>query len=331
MLPFATIFALACLLAAPARACGVVAIAQPLAPPERLAAKILEILLADAFACDVRIETGDPTTAIAAAARAARFIGPMRDPAASAPIVIPGAPPHDAAGAPELSVGGLLYGGDDRAGFFVPTWFAETRDGLRTLEDLRDGVDLFAPAGARPQLFVCPRDWACFDPAMAVVEALGLADGFEIVTPASGEALEEALADAQAARRPWIGFYWTPSAAAAVTPITPLAAGDLTIPSPDGGRTAPFDAAPLAIVYHSALDVIAPEAATALRAISLPLETHLETMRWRAFGGGTDEDAALWFLARNEMLWRSWLDPVAATRFAAQLRLRLDAAAGAVE
>lgn len=312
-----------------AQACGAVVLAQPAAPSERLAAEILKILLEDAFDCDVTAAIADAEPALRAAGRAALFVGPVEETATTAPVVIAGAPADAAERADEVALGAALYGGLEEAGFFTPRWFAETRPELRSLDDLAGAAELFARDGRTPRLFVCPRAWACFDETMAVVDALGLDGPFEIVAPASGEALAASLRDAQAARAPWVGYYWTPSEAAAEAPIARIPVGSVRIDDGAGGDRPPFADPPLSIAYNVALEILAPEAVAALGAFALPLETHLETIGWRALGGAGVDEAALWFYARNPAVWRAWLGSEAEARFETRLRARIEAASGA--
>ncbi len=300
--------------------CGTVIVARFDWPAAELAAALAARLLEDGYGCEATLAPASPGPALAR----------LRAPAeADAPIVAPGLPLAAADDAPRIAAGGALFTGADRRAFAAFEWFAATRPQLENLADVAANPELFAgPGGGRPTLTLCPVDWPCHAEGLAVARAHGLDAAFELRAASSGAALAEELAAAHQDRRPWIGFYWAPSAAAAEFPLR------FFPPAPDarcaetetsGARPECRDAfapKPLALLFDARLAERAPAAAAALEAMSMPAEAVEAALLWRIENGASAEAAADRFLEAEPETWRAWLDAEAADRVAAALAAR---------
>lgn len=315
--------------------CGDAAIAEFSWATARLSARILEIALADGYGCAVRRPAADPGPALAAVAASAARKGGERVIALEAPKPEP---------IPEgVALGAEIYGGLERAGWFTPAWFAAANPEIRRLEDLREAADAFrARPDERPKLHICPADWPCHAVDRAMIAHLKLEGRFEIVTPTSGDALTASLTDAWRARRPWLGSYWSPSAAIAAHPMARLEPGAVqlceTPPSayapaerPEPLCAPPHAAAPRMVLYPATVEADFPELAAFLRRFAIPPELIMEGLAWRAESNASLEDAALRLLERNPQLWRSWMEDEARQAFDFALARRAEAARAAAK
>lgn len=323
--------------------CGEVVIGEPAWTPARLTARVLEIVLADGYGCFVRRAPADPERALDATRRAdaAMRRGPSvaaatreaaaleaetgspdadpADPAAAAMLVEPPAivaldvhapePGAEAADGPEAGRAVFsppLYGAAAGHGWFLPEWFAEANPDIRGIADLAGAAERFAPAsGARPKLYLCPAAWPCHAEDQALAAAYRLEEAFEIVTPASGEALTRSLREAWRNREPWLGSYWTPAEALAERPMRRLAAEEAA-PAPR-------------LAYPETLRRRAPKIAALLDGFALAPETLHAALAWRAARNATLEETALHLLQSEETLWRGWTPPAAQERLGAAL------------
>lgn len=307
--------------------CGAVRVVAFDWPAAALASLTLERVLRDGLGCAVERAPGAPdAVARALASPDARRDGP--------PLVAPGLA---ADAAPAEQRGAELYGGDDQAGWFAPSWVIAVNPGLRSVSDLAAHAgDLrrLAPTGRRPQLHLCPAHWPCHADGAALAEALGLAPAFEIVTPRSGADLAASLRAAFDARAPWIGYAWTPSEIAAETRLRRLGDADYRICSdPEGVAAARLVSAaeatedacralfaepPRITAYSADLPEAAPRVAALLSRFTIPAAAMEEALADVSRIGRGAAVAAL-LRARPEM-WRAWLDDAAAAeRFAASL------------
>lgn len=304
---------------APEPTCGAVLIARFDWPTAEFAAALSARILQDGYGCTVEIvrASPEPTRAYLLSARAKQ----------ATVAVAPGLPTDWFEGAEAVSIGGLLFAGQEQRGLAVPEWFARARPQLTDLGAVAAAPALFAaPSRTRPTLHLCPVDWPCYEEGRAVARAHGLDAAFELRAAPSGAALAQSLADADSARQPWIGYYWTPSIAASEHPLRFLPASeDAACPDPARDETEPeatapcaaaFTPRPLAIVYDARLAETAPGAAAALDRLSIPLEIAEATLRWRAETGASAMDAVDRFLETEPALWRAWVDAEAAARIA---------------
>ncbi|MEL6978337.1 MAG: glycine betaine ABC transporter substrate-binding protein [Pseudomonadota bacterium] len=320
--------------------CGEVTIAAFSWPTARLSAQIVETALTDVFGCAVRRAPADPGRAAAAVARSnAALEATATDAPASFVIALDLAPiaPQGAA------LGAEIYQGRESAGWFIPDWFAAAHPDVRSLEDLKAAAKSFRARGAeRPKLHICPPAWPCHADDRALIETLGLAEAFDIVTPASGDALSASMRAAWRARQPWLGAAWTPSAAVAEHPMVKLRAGALQLcrfePSgfepaerPERRCAAPHQTEPRSLLFPEGLETRFPELAAFLRAVSAPPERIMEGVAWRAETNAALEHAAARLLERHPQIWRDWFEPPAQRAFAYAVKSRVEAARAAAE
>ena len=110
---------------------------------------------------------------------------------------------------------GMIYEGGPQF-FIIPSWVAEAND-IRTVQDMKDHWKLFEdPQDPSKGVFYnCISGWECAEINRIKLEAYGLEQYYNIVSPASSTALTKAFENAQNAHRPVFGYYWAPSPLAA--------------------------------------------------------------------------------------------------------------------
>lgn len=324
-------------LAPPGGACGQVVVAEFGWATAGLASRLLEIALTDGYGCEVVRMPADPGRAVAAVAEAHRAMSKAEAEAApldAAPISPPaavvavGAVIDQAAGRESdgVALGAELYGGLDRSGWFAPRWLTAAHPQIQRIEDAARNPQIFSEnPKQRPKLHICPVSWPCHADDKSLVEQLNLSEHFEIVTPASGDELTASLIEAWRNRRPWLGSYWSPSAALAEHAMTRLQSGSLEICEPNAAKSCrpPHKSAPRLTLYPEALETRAPHVAAMLRRFAMAPEVVLEALAWRASNNADLDDAALQLLDSRPQLWRSWLDAPGRSRFEERLSERL--------
>lgn len=216
---------------------------------------------------------------------------------------------------------GMIYEGGPQF-FMIPQWVSETYN-IKTVQDMKDQWQLFRdPQDPLKGVFYnCISGWECAKINQVKLSVYGLDETYNVVSPASANALTAALAEAQIANRPVFGYYWQPSPLAAAYPWYVLEEPAHTtecwsqvIAAAESAGAVSSDAAcsyenlPIDKLAHAGLQDIAPELVEMLKAMVVGLEPLNRTMAWSEENNVEDrEKAAVYFLQNYEDLWRSWV------------------------
>lgn len=106
----------------------------------------------------------------------------------------------------------LSDGGEE--GFWVPSYLVEQYPEMKTIDGIIKHANLFKhpESDEKFAFYSCPAGWTCQITAEHLFNALKLEDyQFEIVDPGSGAALAGAIAKAYERKKPWFGYYWSPT------------------------------------------------------------------------------------------------------------------------
>lgn len=106
----------------------------------------------------------------------------------------------------------LVDGGEE--GFWVPDYLVQQYPELKTIDGVKKYANLFEhPENDELYAFYgCPAGWTCQITAGHLFEALELEQQkFEMIDPGSGAALASTIAKAYERKKPWFGYYWSPT------------------------------------------------------------------------------------------------------------------------
>jgi glycine betaine/proline transport system substrate-binding protein len=220
---------------------------------------------------------------------------------------------------------GMIYEGGPQF-FMMPQWVSESY-GIKTVQDMKDQWQVFQdPQDPSKGVFYnCISGWECAKINQAKLSAYGLDEVFNVVSPASADALKAALEDAQKAKRPVFGYYWQPSPLAAAyswhvleEPAHTTACWNQVIAAADSAAADPPEAAcayenlPIDKLAHAGLPEKAPELVEMLKAMVVGLEPLNSTMAWSEENNVEDKaKVAVYFLQNYEDRWRDWVTPEA--------------------
>ena len=223
-----------------------------------------------------------------------------------------------------LNLGMLFEGGPQY--FMIPQQVAEEHS-IESLQDMKDHWKLFQdPQDPSKGVFYnCIVGWRCASINQVKLEAYGLDQYYNIVSPGSSMALTSVLENAQEMSQPVFGYYWEPNPLAAVydwhvleEPPHTSECWDKVIAASEDWELRPIDEAcayenvPIDKLSHAGLQEKAPEVVDMLREMVVGLEPLNETMAWASRNGVQNwEKAAIYFLENNEERWRSWVTPEA--------------------
>ena len=97
-----------------------------------------------------------------------------------------------------------------QSAYVVPTYVVEQNPGLKTVQDLRDYIDLFPQEGGKAVLVSCLAAWNCLRINESQLAAYGLDDIITLQDPGSQASLFASLEVAYAKGEPWLGYLWGP-------------------------------------------------------------------------------------------------------------------------
>jgi glycine betaine/proline transport system substrate-binding protein len=216
---------------------------------------------------------------------------------------------------------GMTYEGGPQF-FLIPRWVHE-RHGIDTVFEMKDHWELFRdPDDPTKGIFInCIIDWVCAEVNVVKLEAYGLTDYYNIITPGSAEALDAALAEPQERGEPVFGYYWAPSAIMGLydwyileEPPYGDTVWEKVTAARDNKSLRPIDEAcayptlPINKLTWSGLKDKAPEVYALLKKMNIGLEPLNKTLAWAKENDIQDySEAAVYYLRNFENRWSGWM------------------------
>jgi len=107
---------------------------------------------------------------------------------------------------------GMIYEGGPQF-FMVPQWVADEYN-IKTVFDMKDHWELFPdPEDPDKGAFInCIIGWECGAVNEVKMEAYGLTEYYNVISPGSVGAMDAALLGPQMKKKPVFGYYWSPTA-----------------------------------------------------------------------------------------------------------------------
>ena len=216
---------------------------------------------------------------------------------------------------------GVTYEGGPQF-WVIPEWVHEEYD-INTVDDMKDYWELFEdPADPTKGLFInCFVGWACAGINDVKMEAYGLTDYYNILTPGSTGAEDAALESAQLTEEPVFGYYWSPTQLMEmydwyilVEPEYDADVWDDIMAAIDDPTLRPVSAA----CAYEVLDVekginpslrdIAPDVVEMLEVMNVGMWPLYAVTNWYNENELDDyKEAALYFLENYEDVWSTWV------------------------
>ena len=220
---------------------------------------------------------------------------------------------------------GMTYEGGPQF-FIIPKSVAE-QSGINSVQDMADRWEQFRdPQDPSKGVFYnCPIGFACAKLNEVKLEAYGLDRYYNLVSPASNEALGAVLGRHQVNGQAVFGYYWAPSALMGAydwhvleEPPYVDACRDNLVAATDDPNLRPVDQAcaydnlPIDKLAHRDLPGKAPDLVAMLRSMNVGLEPLNKTLAWAIDNGIDDRKAvAVHYLRTYEERWAGWVTPEA--------------------
>ena len=215
----------------------------------------------------------------------------------------------------------MIYEGGPQF-FVIPQWIAEQYD-IKTVFDMKDHWELFTDPQdpSKGAFYNCISGWQCAEINKVKLEAYGLDQYYNAVSPVSSAALGAALADRQRLRQPVFGFSWAPTALIGAydwhileEPPYGIECWEKVTAGSEDASLRPIDQAcayenlPVEKLAYAGLQEKAPEVVEMLKKMNVGLGPLNETLAWASENGVVDwEQAAIHYLESYEDRWKSWV------------------------
>ena len=212
-------------------------------------------------------------------------------------------------------------------GWLVPTYMIEgdaergieaTMPGVKTVFDLGEHWELFKdPEDPKKGRFLgCVPGWQCEETNRLKIEAYGLDETFNVVSPGSDAALSASMVSAYEKGESWFGYYWTPTWVMGKVEMTQLEepAYDADLWTEEAKFACAFPDDVGQIVGATSLQQRAPEVREFLIKFNIPIEAMNELLLYLKESGKSAAEATPWFLTRYEDVWTQWVPADVAER-----------------
>lgn len=308
--------------AASAEDCGRVTIANMNWASAEVLANIDAIILKEGYGCEAELVAGDTTPTLTSMVEKQE---PDVAPEAWINSLRTLLDASVAEGKLHYAVESLSDGGVE--GWWIPKYFAEAHPDIKTIDDALSHPELF-PAPEDPSkgaVYNCPEGWGCRIITTNLFKAYGAADkGFVTVETGSAAGLDGSIAKAYESQKPWLGYYWAPTAILGKYEMVKLDHGvehnkeewdrcTSITDCPDPKKNA-WSKSEVYTVVTDRFKQAAGPAYEYLAKRSWPNSTVNKLLAWMVDNQATGEAGAKYFLKNNEDVWTQWVSPEAAEK-----------------
>ena len=189
---------------------------------------------------------------------------------------------------------------DAPQGWWVPRYLVEGKDALapdlKHVKDLPKYWQLFKDKEdpSKGLVYLGTAGWAATKISEGFFDKYGLGETYNKGIPGSGAALAATMVGAYEKRKPWVGYYWAPTAVLGRLDMVRLKGSE-------------FDPADVNIIVNKSLPEKAPEVVEFLRKYSTSVADNNEFLAVMEEKKIDSEKAAIWFLKNKEDVWTKWV------------------------
>ena len=225
----------------------------------------------------------------------------------------------------------LSDGGEE--GFWVPKYMVDENPKLATIEGIIENAKLFEHPedDDKSAFYGCPAGWNCEISGGNLFKALKLEDaGFEIVDPGSAAGLDGSISRAYERKKPWFGYYWSPTAILGKYEMVKVDFGSgvnkeefLKCTSSahcEDPKVTMYPPSIVTTVTTEGFAARAPEAYAYLGKRSFTNKDMNVVLSWMEDNQADGEVAMEHYLTENEADWTKWVSEDVATKVKAALK-----------
>lgn len=220
-------------------------------------------------------------------------------------------------------------------GWWITPAFAEKHPELDTVEKIIERPDLFPDAedSSKGAFIGCPAGWGCQLSNANLFRAFDMeAKGWRLVDPGSAAGLDGSMAKAAERGEPWLGYYWSPTAAIGKYNMkllkweTPYAGtenwdGCIALPEQECADPKPtsYTESVVDTVVTDSFKQKSSEALTYLEKRIFPGSVMNAMLVYMGEEQASGADATIEFLEKHEDVWMSWVTPEVAAKVKAAM------------
>ncbi|UTW13050.1 ABC transporter substrate-binding protein [Marinobacterium rhizophilum] len=284
-----------------------------------IVAHIESKIIGDGFGCNVELVPGDTvTTATTMAKKGAPDVGPEMWTTNISAILAEGE--HSG----NLVVAGDIISSGGVEGWWIPKYLSEQYPDFKSVADMPRYAELFSDPNEpeKGRFYNCPPGWGCEIVNHNLFKAYGLGDSYSIFSPGSGAALDATIASAYKRKKPWIGYYWGPTAILGKYDMVQLEMNPHD-PELDACNSNPECAKPHAGAFSnvrvvtavsSSLKASDPDIYQFLSQVSMDLDTYNAILSWSDENKKDPNETAEYFIENYASVWEKWVPAHVATR-----------------
>lgn len=209
-------------------------------------------------------------------------------------------------------------------GWYIPKYIADKHPELKTIDGIK----------ANPQLVggtinQCPEGWGCKIATASLIEALKIKEaGIKVFEHGSGETLATSIAAAFADKKPWLGYYWEPTAVLGKFPMVRVDIGPVdeeihkcnSDPKCEKVGISNWPPSPVATVATKDFIDREPAVANLMRKVSFTNAQMGAILAWKKDKKASGDEAAVYFIQNYKDVWSKWISEDAKTKLAALLK-----------
>ena len=197
---------------------------------------------------------------------------------------------------------------DNQQGLYIPRYLADENPGLRTVQDLKDYVDLFPnpEGGDKGIIYGGPDGWAATAFLEMKMEAYGLDEYFVFKKIDSSATMNATLAGAYATEDPWVGYNWEPTWALGLYDLVLLEDTEYSEADFALGVGA-FPTVRVTVAVDKTFEDRYPDITSFLSNYTTSSDITSAALGYMQENDLEAADAAVWFLENYESLWTSWV------------------------
>jgi glycine betaine/proline transport system substrate-binding protein len=215
-------------------------------------------------------------------------------------------------------------------GWYVPTYVikGDPKRGIKPMApDLKSVFDLPKywklfedPEDPDKGLFYnCIPGWSCKIVNDKKLDVYGLRETYNVMEPGSGDALAASMVSNYKKGKPWLGYYWAPTAIMKRLDMTMLEEPPFNQEVWDSTSGCAYPAVKCDIIVHKTLPKEAPDVVAFLKNYETTMALNNEFLAYMEDNKLDNEKTAQWWLKEYESLWTGWVTPEVTAKVKAAL------------
>ena len=290
-----------------------------------IVAHIESYILGKGYECNVELVPGDTVpTATTMATRGLPHVGPEMWTTNIGKILDEGEENGNLVIAGDvISTGGV-------EGWWIPKYLSEQYPDLKSVQDLPRYAHLFADPNEpeKGRFYNCPPGWGCEIVNHNLFKAYNLGGSYNLFSPGSGAALDATIVSAYKRKKPWVGYYWGPTAILGkydmvqlkMNPHDPVLDACNTKTECENPHAGAFSNVRVVTAVATSLKESEPEVYEFLSKVSMDLDTYNQLLSWSDDRKAEPQETAIHFIKEYPHIWEKWVSNDVAARLSNSIK-----------